>query len=175
LPGQVVYRGRAYPHRAGVANLCETLTTQGGEAGRFTDRSTFERYIKPTDLVLMEEIHRTCQFNILHVCDFKRDYDSFTPFVDYPGHIVNCPLKVGNKKITPKDAAKLFKRPYMGGMERLGLIANGTPQQVKHEAETVLNDAPERFILGADCTVPNTTPWDNLKAAIDTAHAHKPS
>ena len=61
----------------------------------------------------------------------------------------------------------------MGGMERLKTIATGTPEQVKQEAEAVLAEAPERFILGADCTVPSETPWDNLKAAIDTAHAYK--
>ena len=54
-------------------------STQGGEAGRFQDRGTFERYIKPTDLALMEEINRDCPFNILHVCDFQRDYDDFSP------------------------------------------------------------------------------------------------
>src|SRR5258708_36659361 len=149
-------------------------STQGGEAGRFPDHSLFDRYIKPTDLVLMDEINQNCPFNILHVCDFQRDYDDFTAFLDYPGDVVNSPLKVGDKKITPKEAARMFKRPYMGGMERLGVIANGTQQQVKQAAEAVLRDAPDRFILGADCTVPGITPWDNLKAAIDTAHAHKP-
>jgi hypothetical protein len=36
----------------------------------------------------------------------------------------------------------------------------------------VLKTAPDRFILAADCTVPSETPWDNLLAAIDAAHAH---
>jgi len=149
-------------------------STQGGEAGRFQDRGTFERYIKPTDLALMEEINRVCPFNILHVCDFQRDYGDFSPFLDYPGNVVNCPLKVGDRKITAEEAVSMFKRPYMGGMERLGVIATGTPQQVTQTAEDVLRDAPDRFMLGADCTVPSNTPWDNLKAAIDAAHAHKP-
>ncbi len=65
----------------------------------------------------------------------------------------------------------MFARPYMGGMERLGVIATGTPEQVRQAAQAVLNAAPERFILGADCTVPNDTPWDNLKATIETAHS----
>jgi hypothetical protein len=30
--------------------------------------------------------------------------------------------------------------------------------------------APERFILGADCTVPPQTSWDNLRLAIQIAH-----
>jgi uroporphyrinogen decarboxylase len=59
----------------------------------------------------------------------------------------------------------------MGGMERLGTLATGTPEQVRAEAESVLQSAPERFMLAADCTVPADTSWDNLKAAVDAAHA----
>jgi uroporphyrinogen decarboxylase len=149
-------------------------STQGGEAGRFDDPGIFERYIKPYDLVLMEEMNRACPFNILHVCDYLRDYDDFSPVLDYPGHVVNAPLKLGNRKLAPKEAAQMFRRPYMGGLERKGTIATGTPAQIRREVEAVIREAPSRFILAADCTVPSDTPWDNLKAAIDTAHAHKP-
>ncbi len=150
-------------------------STQGGEAGRFAGASVFERYIKPCDLIVMEEMDRACPFNILHVCDFQRDYDDFSHFLDYPGHIVNCPLKVGNKHLSPQEAARLFGRPFMGGLERKGVLATGTPAQIKKAAEAVLREAPPRFILAADCTVPNETPWDNPKVAIDTAHAHTPN
>lgn len=52
-----------------------------------------------------------------------------------------------------------------------GILSTGRPAEVEQAARSVLQDAPERFILGADCTVPATTPWDNLRTAIDTAHA----
>ena len=65
---------------------------------------------------------------------------------------------------------ELFNRPYMGGLERLGILATGTREEVKQAAEAVLREAPEQFMLGADCTVPSETDWDNLKVAIDTAH-----
>jgi uroporphyrinogen decarboxylase len=146
-------------------------STQGGEAGRFADGSIFERYIKPYDLVVMEEINQRCPFNVLHVCDYQRSYDDFSPFLDYPGHIVNCPLALGDRKLTPGEAAQMFNRPYMGGLERTGVLATGTPAQVRQAAESVLRTAPDRFILAADCTVPAETSWDNLKTAIDTAHA----
>jgi len=37
----------------------------------------------------------------------------------------------------------------------------------------ILADAPDRFILAADCTVPSETPWDHLKSAIDIAHEYR--
>jgi uroporphyrinogen decarboxylase len=37
----------------------------------------------------------------------------------------------------------------------------------------ILEAAPERFLLGADCTVPSDTPWENLRAAVTAAHAYQ--
>ena len=46
-------------------------------------------------------------------------------------------------------------------------------EEARKAAESALREAPERFILGADCTVPSSTSWDNLRAVIDTAHAYQ--
>lgn len=147
-------------------------STQGGEAGRFVEPRVFDEYIKPFDLVLMEEAHRACPFNILHVCDYHRDYDSFSAVLDYPGTVVNSPLKLGTHQLTLKEASELFQRPFMGGLDRKGVLTTGTPEQIRQAVVAVIEQAPPRFILAADCTVPNETPWDNLKIAIDTAHAY---
>ncbi len=150
-------------------------STQGGEAGRFQQKGIFERYIKPYDLRLMEEINRRCPFNVLHICDYVLPYDDFSPFLDYPGHVINCPLDLGEKTLTPSEAGQMFKRPFMGGLQRKGELSTGKPERISELVESVLRTAPDRFILGADCTVPSDTPWENLKAAIDTAHAYKRS
>lgn len=145
-------------------------STQGGEAHRFTDVHLFEQFVKPYDLSIMQEIDQTCLFNILHVCDYQGSYDDLTRFLDYPGHVVNSPLQVGDQHLSPQEVATLFNRPYMGGMERLGVIATGSEAEVKLAAAHVLASAPTRFILAADCTVPSATPWANLRTAITAAH-----
>lgn len=154
--------------RAGVDGFY--VSTQGGEAYRFGGSPLFEQVIKPYDLAVWDEIGDHCIFNILHVCDYRGSYDDLTPFLDYPGQVVNCSLKVGSKTMTPKETAKLFGRPFMGGMERKGIIVSGTEDQIRQAAESVLAEAPERFILAADCTVPSETPWDHLRTAINAAH-----
>ena len=148
-------------------------STQGGERHRFPDVRLFEAMVKPYDLIIMNEINERCRFNILHVCDYQGAYDDFTRFVAYPGHVVNSPLQVDDQPIAPKEVATLFHRPYMGGMDRLGVLASGTPEQIRAEAEGVIRQAPERFILAADCTVPAETPWSNLRLAVDTAHQYR--
>ena len=154
--------------RAGVDGFY--VSTQGGEAFRFGGTSHFRDYIKPTDLAVWEAIGDT-ECNILHVCDYQGSYDDLTPFLDYPGDIVNCALDVADRTLTPREAADLFGRPFMGGMQRKGVIATGSVPEIQRAVEAVLVAAPERFILAADCTVPAETPWTNLRAAIDVAHS----
>lgn len=145
-------------------------STQGGEAHRFADRTIFEQYIKPYDLMLMEEIDRRCDFNILHVCDYHDSYDDLTPFLDYPGHVVNCSQRVGAEDVPAAELARLFGRPFMGGLDRHGVIATGDEPRIRAAVQAVLDAAPDHFILGADCTVPSDTSWDGIRAAIAQAH-----
>lgn len=145
-------------------------STQGGEAARLGNSKTFAECIKPYDLAIMNEIDELCDFNILHICDFYESYDDLSHFVDYPGHVVNCNLEVGSKMLTPSEVSKMFDRPFMGGMNRLGATLNGSEEQVRAEVQAQLNNASERFILGASCTIPAGDNWKNISAAIQTAH-----
>jgi len=146
-------------------------STQGGETHRLADRTLFDEFVRPHDLAVMKEAERSCIFNILHVCDYVGEYDDLTRFQDYPGHVVSCPLKVGGLRLPLAEAYRLFNRPVMGGLDRHGAIATDSKAQIRAEVEATLRSAPARFILGADCTVPAETPWENLRTAIQTAHA----
>ncbi len=148
-------------------------STQGGEAHRFQHPASFLECVKPYDLILMNEIKQNCLFSILHVCDYQDSYDDLSPFLDYPGQVVNCNPQVGQQKLSASQLSQMFGRPFMGGLERKGILATGDREAIRKEVETVLKDAPANFILGADCTVPGETPWDNLKLAIDIAHRWK--
>jgi uroporphyrinogen decarboxylase len=149
------------------------MSTQGGEAGRLPDRALFDQCIRPYDLSLMNEIDRLCIFNILHICDYHMPYASLEEYTNYPGQVVNASLELTTGRLKAADVAKIFDRSFMGGMDRKGVIGTGSPETVRQAAQIVLNEAPERFILGADCTIPGNTPVENIRAAIDAAHAFK--
>ena len=146
-------------------------SSQGGESGRLHDPASFETCIRPYDLAIMNEINQSCPFNILHVCDYSLPYADLTKYKDYAGTIVNTSLELVGKQTTAKEVAQLFGRPFMGGLERKGTIHTGTPEQIQAAVKAAIAKAPERFILGADCTIPAETSWDNLRLAIQTAHA----
>jgi uroporphyrinogen decarboxylase len=145
-------------------------STQGGEAGRFSRPGLFEECVMPSDLAVQNEINASTLFNILHICDYHLPYDDLTPFLEYPGDVVNCPLHVAGEPLTLRGAAELFSRPTMGGLDRKGAVAHGSPEEIRQEVREVLARSPGRHILGADCTVPGDTPWENLRTAISTAH-----
>lgn len=146
-------------------------STQGGETSRFEGSPIFEDCIKPYDLALMEEIEQNCQFNILHVCDYEGGYSDLTPFVDYPGHVVNASLQLGAATLTGKEISEMFGRPFMGGIDRHGVIVSGSKAEIEAAVNSVCRQAPQNFILGADCTVPSEIDWGNIKIAIETAHS----
>ena len=146
-------------------------STQGGETHRFEGSPLFDECIKPFDLAVMEEINAATEFNILHVCDYDGSYTSLAPFLDYPGDVINTNLELGSHRLTGQQVAEMFGRPFMGGIDRLGTIATGSQQEVAALVGRVLDEAPRRSILGADCTLPADVDWDNIKTAIAAAHA----
>src|SRR5215210_4377703 len=113
------------------------VSSQGGEAFRFPGTALFQQYIKPTDLAVWDAI-QSCPFNILHICDYAGAYDDLTPFLDYGGHIVNCSLKVGEQTISPRNLVEMFGRPFMGGLERKGVIATGGLEEIRRAAADAL-------------------------------------
>jgi len=144
--------------------------TQGGEAHRFEEKRAFEEYIKPFDLALMREMERACPLNILHICDYHGSYDDVSSFLDYPGHIVNCSLQGGGTEFSMREVSELFGRPFMGGMEKSGVLTTGTREEISQSVGQCLQTAPDHFMLGADCTLPSDIDWDNIRTAISTAH-----
>jgi uroporphyrinogen decarboxylase len=150
-------------------------STQGGEKDTFRDPGLFRKYVTPHDLRLMKEIDETCRFNVLHVCDYEAPYADLGPVLDYPGHVVTCSPRLTTGEVSLRELGRRFGRPIMGGLDRKGVIARGTDEEIRRAVADVLSAAPDRFILGADCTVPADARWEGLRTAIASAHAFRRS
>lgn len=143
--------------------------TQGGEFNRFEHENIFEDYIKPFDLVVSQELDANCPCNILHIHAGEGKYEDYSAFVDFPSHIINCGLKLEDKTITTKELYATFNRPIMGGLSRNGLT-DRSKADIVSKVKEVLSEAPQKFMLGATCTIPGDTNWNNVRTAMDTAH-----
>ena len=117
-------------------------STQGSETHRFEGSPIFDECIRPYDLAVMEEIERSCRFNILHVCDYEGGYTDLSPFVDYPGHVVNVSTKFGIRYFIEPKITEMFGRPYMGGLERLGIITTGNKEEIRGAVNSICQQAP---------------------------------
>ncbi len=150
------------------------MCTQGGETNRVADRALFNQTIKSHDMMLYKEVSQLTSYNIMHICDFDGSYVDFIPrFHDYPGQVVNVPRSADGKSLSLRQAADIFRRPVMGGLDRLGIVSTGSADDAKKATLEVLQDAPANVILGADCTVSAKTPIENLRTAIRTAHEYR--
>jgi len=148
--------------------------SQGGETTRVADRALFNRTIKNYDVILYKQVSELVSCNLLHVCDYDGSYEEFDlRFQDYPGQVVNVPLSADHKPLSMRQAAAIFKRPIMGGLDRHGIISKGNADEVKKATLEVLKDAPANFILSANCTVDRQVPMENLRMAIQTAHEYR--
>ena len=149
------------------------ISTQGGDGNSIPEK-IWKEQVRQWDKHVSEVANEIGEINILHICDYGTPFknaEALYGFADYPASIINVPLKFSDgSTLNLKEAQKRFGRPIFGGLERLGVIAKGSIEEAKAEVDKVLENASPNFILGADCTVPGTTDWENLRAIIDYAH-----
>lgn len=149
------------------------VSSQGGD-GKTLSEKIWKEQVREWDKYVSQVANEIGEINILHICDYGTPYknaEALYAYADYPASIINVPLKFADgSTLNLKEAQKRFGRPIFGGLERLGVIANGSVEEAKKAVDEVLQNAAPNFILGADCTVPGTTDWEKLRAVIDYAH-----
>ena len=149
------------------------VSSQGGDGNSLSPK-IWNEYVREWDKHVSEVANEIGEINILHICDYGTPFknaEALYAFTDYPASIINVPLNFSDgSTLNLKEAQQRFSRPIFGGLERLGVIATGTIEEAKKAVDKVLENAPQNFILGADCTVPGETDWEKLRAVIDSAH-----
>jgi uroporphyrinogen decarboxylase len=120
----------------------------------------YSRYVQPGDLGILDAVQNG-SFNMLHVCgdpvDFKR-------FGSYPVHAVNWADRYAGPTIA--TVSPWLKPAVCAGLNNLGTMAAGSPEDCEREALNAIQQAGDRpIILAPGCTFdPETVPEDNLHA-----------
>ena len=171
--------------REGLTKICARLTgfaqqiaetgidgfyvsVQGGEHGRYS-QEFFNTWFKPIDIAFLNALKATGKLVFVHICGVDMRLEDYK---DYPADIINLAME-GNG-LTLETARAFFGRPIMGGLDNNGAICTGTEHQIRAEVERVLRAAPADIMLGADCTIPAQVPMQNLRWAVEAAHAFRP-
>ncbi len=121
---------------------------------------TYNRLVQPGDLRILRAAG-SGSFNMLHICgrivDFKR-------FGGYSVHAVNWADRSAGPSIA--SAAAWLRPAICGGLNNLGTMKDGSPEDCEREAVDAMQQAGDRpIILAPGCTFDAATvPEENLRA-----------
>lgn len=142
------------------------VSSHGGNIEFFgQDSEVWTKYLRKWDKYISEVADSVAPLNILHICGGQ--YENLDAWADYPGAIINLP-EFDVEKL--RHAQEVFKRPIFGGLDHRGVLINGTLEEVYAQVDKVLSNGPQNLILGANCTVPDSTANERLRAVVDYAH-----
>jgi len=142
------------------------VSSHGGNVEFFgQDSEVWTKYLRKWDKYISEVADSVAPLNILHICG--GEYKDLDAWADYPGTIINLP-EFDVKKL--RHAQEVFKRPILGGLDHHGVLINGTLEELLAHVDTVLTEGPQNLILGANCTVPDSTSSERLRAVVDYVH-----
>lgn len=171
-------------HQA-LANIATTLgqyaaaAVEAGASGLFfaivklarqgiLTESQFEEFGKPYDLQVLKAVE-AAPFNLLHICG---PYAYFNSVTDYPVHALNW-ATIGQHNPTVGEASRQTDKALVGGVDEVGTLQTGTPQQVIDEALTAIRATAGRHLLltpgcGTNVDVPDAN-LHALRRAADVA------
>ena len=123
----------------------------------------YDRLVRPTDRAILAAVPQA-PFNVLHVCGKACD---FRAFAAYPVPVLHWADRAAGPSI--RDVAPWAKPALWGGVDNLGTLVTGTPQQVRAEvADALRQAAPRPILLAPGCTFdPARVPPANLRALAD--------
>ncbi|MEP7284576.1 MAG: uroporphyrinogen decarboxylase family protein [Chloroflexota bacterium] len=167
---------------AALQHITETLakyaaaTVDSGASGLFfaivklaregvLTEAEFEEFGKPYDLQVLKAVEGA-PFNLLHICG---PYAYFNAVTDYPVQAINW-ATIGQHNPTIEEASHRTNKALVGGVDELGTLQSGTPEQVIQEALTAIQVTNGRhLLLTPGCGTNLDVPSENLHALREAA------
>ncbi len=119
----------------------------------------YRKFGRPGDLAVLQAAAGGW-FNVLHL---HGQHPMFEELTDYPVQAINWHDRTSG--IDLAAGARLFPGMLMGGIEQLGLLQNGSPEEVSAQAlDAIASMNGRRLILSTGCTYPLSVPEANLMA-----------
>ncbi|MBZ0286626.1 MAG: hypothetical protein K8I30_03360 [Anaerolineae bacterium] len=129
----------------------------------------FEEFGKPYDLQVLKAVGGA-PFNMLHICG---PYVYFDAVTGYPVHALNW-ATIGQHNPTVGEAAHKTRQALVGGVDELGALQTGTPDDVIREARDAIRATDgKHFLLTPGCGTNLDVPSENLHALRKAADIAK--
>lgn len=128
---------------------------------------TYAELVRPGDLEILAAAQQG-RCNILHVCGIPQD---LAAFATYPVAVINWADRAAGPAIA--EVAKHKGPAIAGGVDNLGTLPNGRPEDVATEVADAVQQAGDHpLIVAPGCTYdPDGVPVENLEAMVRAAAA----
>lgn len=138
----------------------------GAEYRWFTDEE-FAQWIAPFDKLILSEIQKTGCAAFLHICKDGLNMNRYEGYADYCDAVnwgvyeAPCSLEEGKSLFPGKTV--------MGGLaNHTGPLVEGTKEELEEAVKALVSSAGAAgFIVGADCTLPTTIPYERIRWVSD--------
>lgn len=150
---------------------------QNGEKGLFTPEE-HRRWVRPSDLYVLEHANRYSDNNIVHFCGFAGKENQLELWQDYPGKAVNWAVHVDDLSL---DDGRLFfgGRASLAGFEthwdangHRGIIYSGTKEELQqYTRDLILDHGKHGLLLGGDCTIDAKLDWERIRWIVEAARS----
>jgi uroporphyrinogen decarboxylase len=123
----------------------------------------YDRLVRPTDRIILAAAAQA-PFNVLHVCGKPLDLRAFAA---YPVPVLHWADRAAGPSL--REVAPWARPALWGGVDNLGTLITGTPEQVRAEVvDAVAQAGAHPFLIAPGCTFdPERVPLANLRALAD--------
>jgi uroporphyrinogen decarboxylase len=120
----------------------------------------FAEFGKPYDLQVLQAV-QAAPFNLLHICGPQAYFEIAN---EYPVHAVNW-AAIGQNNPGIGEAARLTTKALVGGVDELGALQSGSPEEVIEEALAAIRaSGGRRLLLAPGCGTSMDVAAANLHA-----------
>jgi MtaA/CmuA family methyltransferase len=165
---EICYQSHLAVHRA-LKKAGATFTSMGDSlcGPDVCSPKTFKKFGRPFEERLVKDLAAEGCFTVIHICGDTRlilddlaEYDFCGFELDYKTDAVAAKRTVGARHV-------LF-----GNIDPSGVLALGTPDQVRQKTRELISrwEPGGLFILNSGCALPASTPSENIRAFVQTAH-----
>ncbi len=127
------------------------------------DRAHHDRYIKPSDLQVLNRINELWPHNILHICGYEHYQNDLEYYAGYPAAAYNW--AVHTEGVSLARGREIFPGALLGGFDNNpgALLDSGSTSEVASYTQGLVTEVgPKGLIIGADCTIPRTVSLDRI-------------
>lgn len=139
------------------------------------DLETYNKYIRPTEIELLNYANELSDNNILHICGYAHHKNDLTFYKDYDAKVYNW--ATFTEGITIKEGREIFpNKCILGGFDNNPgtIIDKGSKEELEEYVGKLINENGYKgYVIGADCSIPNLIDDIQVRYISDASYKYE--